>query len=126
MRVQAQTNQLAVSRPQTKQVKEQPAPESHSSERFEFSHVDVKSGLLFGALGLVPVVGAISNFGAGAESGFNDNPLGAKAGGIGFLANIAGTASLAGGLLTGNDTAKTIGYSLLGVSGLTAAYAGFF
>lgn len=100
--------------------------EQAPSESFSFSPVDVKSGLFFGALGFVPVVGAVSNFAAGMESGFNDNELGSTAGGVGVLANLGGTASLAGGLLFGNEIARNVGLGMLGVSGLTAAYAGFF
>lgn len=102
------------------------APASAPSDSVTFSSLDVKSGLLFGALGFVPVIGAASNFMAGMESGFNDNQVGATAGGVGTLANLAGTASLAGGLLFGSQTATYAGMGLLGVSGLTAAYAGFF
>ena len=87
---------------------------------------DVKSGLFFGALGFLPVVGALSNFGAGVESGFNDNHTAARAAGIGALSNLGGTAALAGGLLLGNSTAINVGLGMLGISGLTAAYAGFF
>ena len=96
-------------------------------ESFSFSSgIDVKSGLFFGALGFLPVIGALSNAGAGIESGFNDNQAGAAAGGIGFLSNLGGTAALAGGLISGNSTAVHVGLGMLGVSGLTAAYAGFF
>jgi hypothetical protein len=90
------------------------------------SHIDVKSGVVFGALGFVPVIGALSNFGAGVEAGFNDNQTAATGAGIGFLSNLGGTAALAGGLVFGNSTAVNVGLGMLGVSGLTAAYAGFF
>lgn len=106
-----------------------PAPSvapSAPSDTFSFSSIDVKSGILFGAFGVLPVLGAISNFGAGAESGFNGNSAASTAGGIGVLSNLAGTATLAGGLLLGNHTAVNVGLSMLGISGLTAAYAGFF
>ena len=99
-----------------------PQVESFSSS----FHPDVKSGLFFGALGFLPVVGALSNFGAGVEAGFNDNQTAASAAGIGALSNLGGTAALAGGLLLGNSTAINVGLGMLGVSGLTAAYAGFF
>ena len=124
MKLQALAPNVVTTRGQKPAEQEQPAAQPR--ERFEMSSIDVKSGVLFGALGVVPVVGAFSNFGAGMESGFNDNQLGSKAGGVGFLANLAGTATLVGGFMTGNETAKTVGFSLLGISGLTAAYAGFF
>ena len=47
------------------------------------------------------------------------------AGNLGGFSNLAGTATTAVGLLTGNDTATTVGLSLLGVSGLTGAYVGY-
>lgn len=124
MKVQGFAPNPITTRSQKPAEQEQPAVETR--ERFEMSRIDVKSGVFFGALGVVPVVGALSNFGAGMESGVNDNRLGSTAGGVGFLANLAGTATLVGGFMTGNETAKTVGYSLLGLSGLTAAYAGFF
>lgn len=110
----------------TTPTKTQEEAKSAPQDSFTFSPVDVKSGLVFGALGVIPVVGAISNFGAGMESGFNDNPKGATAGGIGVLSNLGGTVTLAGGLLFGSEIATNVGLGMLGVSGLTAAYAGFF
>lgn len=110
----------------TPSAKTQEEAKSTPQDSFTFSPVDVKSGLVFGALGVLPVIGAVSNFGAGMESGFNDNPKGATAGGIGVLSNLGGTVTLAGGLLFGSKIATNVGLGMLGVSGLTAAYAGFF
>ena len=41
----------------------------------------------------------------------------------GLVSNLAGTAALAGGLIFGSQAVATAGVALLGVSGLTAAYA---
>ncbi len=98
---------------------------SRPTESFQFSsHSNIKEGLIFGALGVVPVIGAASNFGAGIQAQFNGHDAAGTAGGVGFLANLAGTATLVGGAIFGNSIAMNIGLGMLGVSGLTAAYAG--
>lgn len=79
----------------------------------------------FGGAGLIPVVGFMTNFGIGAQAGVNDHSTASTAAGVGGLANLSGTAALAGGLLFGSNTVTTVGLGLLGVSGLAGAYAGF-
>lgn len=87
---------------------------------------DIKSGLGFGALGLLPVVGAMSNFGAGLQAQFNGHEAPTNAAGIGFVSNLAGTATLVGGAIFGNGTAINVGLGMLGLSGLTAGFAGLY
>lgn len=103
-----------------------PAAEQKVSDSFTFSsNNSLKGAAAFGALGLIPVVGMASNFGVGAQAGFNDHSTASSVAGAGFLANLGGTAVLAGGLLFGNSTATNVGLGLLGVSGLAGAVAGF-
>lgn len=107
-----------------------PAPSSHSEDtspqdQFTFGSSlsgDARAGIRGGALGVVPFVGIVANFGMGQGS---TRPSIKAAGNLGGFSNLAGTATTAVGLLTGNDTATTVGLSLLGVSGLTGAYVGY-
>ena len=89
------------------------------------SNNSVGGAAIFGGLGLVPLVGFVSDFGIGAQAGVNDAPRASKASGIGALSNLAGTAVTAGGLLFSNSLTTQIGLGLLGVSGAAGAYAGF-
>lgn len=95
------------------------------SVTFSYSNNSYGGAAFFGGAGLVPVVGFMSNFGIGAQAGFNDHSTASKAAGFGALANLGGTAALAGGLIFGSNTVTNVGLGLLGVSGLAGAYAGF-
>lgn len=89
------------------------------------SHNSLTGAAVFGGLGLVPVVGFMSNFGIGAQAGMNDHKAASSAAGYGALANLAGTAVTAGGLLFSNEIATKVGLGMLGFSGAAGAYAGF-
>ena len=72
---------------------------------------------------MIPLVGAGTNFAFGVEAQFNDRKAEGHVAMAGLVSNLAGTAALAGGLIFGSQTVATAGVALLGVSGLTAAYA---
>lgn len=89
------------------------------------SNNSIGGGAFFGGLGVIPLVGFASNFGIGAQAGFNDHSFATKAAGFGALSNLGGTVALAGGLLFGSNAVTNAGLGLLGLSGLAGAYAGF-
>jgi hypothetical protein len=95
------------------------------SDSVSFSVSSAGQSAVFGGLGLIPVVGFVSNFGIGAQASMNDRHTASAAAGYGALSNLAGTAVTAGGLLFGSDTATKVGLGMLGLSGLAGAYAGF-
>ncbi len=99
--------------------------QSSDSVTLSYSNNSFKGGAAFGAMGLIPLVGVASNFGIGAQAGFNDHKAASNFAGAGVVANLAGTVTLAGGLLFGSGTATNLGLGLLGVSGLAGAVAGF-
>lgn len=84
---------------------------------------DLKDAVMLGGSSALPVVGAALNYVAGIGAGFNHDDLAVNACLAGAGANLLGTATLAGGLITGNHTASYAGLALLGVSGLTVANA---
>ncbi len=91
---------------------------------FSFPAINAKGALLGAGLGVLPVVGAATNFGLGIEAQFNGKKAEMNTTLVGFFSNLAGSATLTGGLLFGNQIATNAGLALLGISGLTAAYAG--
>lgn len=97
---------------------------SFSEDSVSLSGLSVKGGIIGGLAGVIPLVGVASNFGIGAQAGFNGLETATKVSAAGIFANLGGTISLAGGLIFGNETAKNVGLSLLGVSGLAGAFAG--
>lgn len=111
--------QSTLSRPQQKS-KPLQAPKSNRVSRTAES---VKDGVVFGAAGAVPLVGAGLNMMVSIGSQFNENSTLAKVAAGAMLSNLAGTASLAGGLVFGSEVATYAGLGLLGVSGLVTGYA---
>ena len=93
------------------------------SDSFTFSADRAKQGLLAGAIGVTPLLGAGLHFFSGVQGQFNDDKVEANLAKVGALSNLGGTASLLGGLIFGNQVAAIAGAALLGVSGLTAAYS---
>lgn len=77
----------------------------------------------YGIQGVVPLWGALANGATGTLSHMAGNTPGQVASGIGVATNLLGTATLVGNLLLGRPAAAQIGLGLLGLSGLTAAYA---
>ena len=86
--------------------------------------VDFSSGALWAGLGAIPVLGAVTDFAAGIESGFNDSKIGSAAGGYGGLLNIGGTVTLGVALLTGSQTAKYLALGMLGGAAIGGGLAG--
>lgn len=94
------------------------------SESVTLSSASPGAAAIFGGLGLIPVVGAVANFGIGIQASVNDESAASTAAGYGALANLAGTAVTAGGLAFGSDTAVKVGLGMIGLSGAAGAYAG--
>lgn len=79
--------------------------------------------LVFTAVGAVPVLGAGLNFLSGMESSFNGREMSTNISVAGAFSNLAGSASLVGGLALGNQTAIYAGLGMLGVSSLAVGYS---
>lgn len=94
------------------------------------SSSDFKGGVTGGVLGIVPGLGAVTlGVGGGAAAiaagfGVKEAETITAVATLGSLANVAGTLTLVGGALTGNQTALNISYGLLGTSGLAGIYVG--
>lgn len=91
-----------------------------SSDSVTLGYNGAKEIALGAFAGAVPVVGAGVNFVAMIGAGVNRKDNLAMGNLAGAGANVAGTLSLAGGLLLGNSTATYVGLGLLGASGVTA------
>lgn len=74
----------------------------------------------FTVTGAVPILGAGINYLAGSADGAGRGD--ARVSLLGIGGNLAGTASLAYGLIAGNSTATNAGLGMLGFSGLAAGY----
>jgi hypothetical protein len=91
-----------------------PGPTSELDLFSVLDRVDLSGGAIWAGLGAVPVLGAVTDFAAGIESGFNDSRVGSAAGGYGGLLNLGGSLSLGVALLTGSQTAKYLAIGMLG------------
>lgn len=92
-------------------------------EASTLGYSDAKDVVLMTGAGALPGVGAVVNFMAMVGTGINNNNTLSMACLGGSVANIAGTATAAVGLFTGNSTATNVGLGLLGASALTAGIA---
>lgn len=81
---------------------------------------DARDVALMAGAGFVPVVGAFVNVMALVGAGVNNKETLTWGNLAGAGANLMGTASLTGGLLTGNTTATYVGLGLLTGSAVTA------
>lgn len=97
-----------------------PQPES-VTDSVTFGHNSAGDVAMMAGVGFVPVAGAIVNMTAliGAGSSGMEGLAWMNLAGAG--ANVAGTLSLAGGLIFGNSTASYVGLGLLGSSAVSAA-----
>ncbi len=95
--------------------------ESQQAPSDSFSRLKVSAA--FGCAGAVPILGAGLNLLSGIEGQFNENSFERDVAMVGALSNLVGSAALAGGLSLGIPTATYAGLGMLGVSGLTVAYA---
>lgn len=121
MQVNFAKPQLAVSS-QRAQVRSEVSEATVAAQQdgFSLSERVKQSPVAWTIAGAVPGVGAVTNFAAMLGAGINDEEGLSYAGLGGVAANLVGTASLAGGLWTGNSTATNVGLSLLAGSALTA------
>ncbi len=95
--------------------------DSFTLSSFDFQ--DAKTALQFGGLGVIPGVGAVSNFVAGMVTGIARQENASTVAFGGMLANVAGTGALITGLLIGSSTTSTIGAGLLVASGVAGGSA---
>lgn len=110
-----------------------PAPQAQAEEAsvpqdgvtLGYSNNSIGGAAFFGIGGAIPLIGFGTNFGIGAQAGVNGHKAASAAAGYGALANLAGTATTALGLIFGGETAVKVGLGMLGASGLAGAYAGF-
>ncbi len=93
------------------------------SEASTLGYSNTGDVLLMTGAGALPGVGAAANFMAMIGTGINNQETLSMACLGGSVANIAGTATAAVGLFTGNSTATKIGLGMLGASALTAGLA---
>lgn len=122
MQIQAR-NQFPVQ--QATRADASPAAKAKGFETFSvLDGVDLSSGVLWAGLGAIPVLGAVTDFAAGIESGFNDSKIGSAAGGYGGLLNLGGTLTLGVALLTGSQTAKYLALGMLGGAAIGGGLAG--
>lgn len=97
-----------------------PMAASASQEPVTLDLQDVRDVAMTVGGGFVPIAGAAVNWAAMIGAGINNHKNLAMMNLAGGVANLAGTASLAGGLLFGNSTAAYVGLGLLGSSALAA------
>lgn len=132
MNINTSPKRLSTSRPSARVSQHQTSEASPDSVTLGAGKAlkSIGGGLIMGALGAVPAVGAVSNGLGGIGAGLKDfvtpgdNSGPADAASWGVLANIAGTLTMVGGALTGNDTAMKVSYGLLGASALAGVYVG--
>lgn len=91
------------------------------SDSVTLGYNDAKDVALMAGAGFLPGVGAVANFMAMVGAGVNNKENLTWMNLAGAGANVAGTVSLAGGLIFGNPTASYVGLGLLGSSAVTAA-----
>jgi hypothetical protein len=92
-----------------------------STDSVTLGYNGAKEVALMAGAGFVPVMGAVTNVVAMVGAGVNNKHNLTWMNLAGAGANIAGSISLAGGLLFGNSTASYVGLGLLGSSAVTAA-----
>jgi hypothetical protein len=126
MQVNFNKPQLAVSS-QRAQVRNEASDGTVAAQQdgFSLSERVQQSPVAWTIAGAVPGIGAVTNFIGMFGAGINDKDGLSYAGLGGAVANLAGTASLAGGLLTGNSTATNVGLSLLAGSAVTAGVVSY-
>lgn len=115
---------MAPNRPAVKAATEETAvPQDQVT--FSSSNNSVGGAAFFGVGGAVPLLGFMTNFGIGAQAQVNGHSTASAMAGYGALANLAGTATTALGLIFGGDVAVKVGLGMLGASGIAGACAGF-
>lgn len=98
------------------------APRARSTETSTRNDEFMES-VVIGLSGTVPLLGAGTNAMIDGATGLDGNRTYSKVSWTGFASNLAGTASLVGGIAYGSNTAIYSGLALLGISGVTAGYA---
>ena len=126
MQVNFNKPQLAVSS-QRAQVRTEASEATVAAQQdgFSLSERVHQSPVAWTIAGAVPGVGAVTNIMATAGAGINGKDGLSYVGFGGAVANLAGTASLAIGLLASNSTATNVGLSLLAGSALTAGVVSY-
>ena len=103
--------------PSISQTKTTPSPQPQRKSGPDLG--ELAADVAFIGAGALPVVGAGVNLMTSIGSGFNGKEAVGNLAGVGMFVNLAGSATLATGLMIGNQTATQVGLGMLGFSAFT-------